>query len=263
MRVGNAGRAGRYAQWRYRTLLRRWRRRVLGRLLLLALPFFLVGIALSTFTDSGWRWSGGVVLGLGLGILVIALQTPPRHIENWILGAIGERRTERALKALVRSGWIAIHDLDWPGAGNLDHLVIGPGGVYVLDSKAWSGVVSVDAGGVTTTSKDDPEDVRTRRHQRRQGTAAGSAVARALAGRSGLQVPAPAAVVVVWAPFPQRVVHAGGSTYVAGDHLADWLISQPRRLTRDQITRLAAAASGDLLSTSIEARPARHVGQVG
>src|SRR4051812_32411396 len=49
------------------------------------------------------------------------------------------------------------HDLDLPGAGNIDHLAVGPAGVFVLDSKAWSGVVTVEQDGATITPRDDPD----------------------------------------------------------------------------------------------------------
>ena len=234
-------------------LRRRWQRRVLGRLFLVVLPFLLVAGVLTLLADDWWRWSGGVVFGMGLALFVIALLTPPQHIENWNVGADGERRTADALRPLTRSGWHAAHDLDWPGAGNVDHVVLGPGGVYVLDSKAWSGVISVDEDGITSTPKDDPEGVRTRKHQRRQQAHAGAAVARALAARSNVPVPAPVPVMVMWAPFPQRVASGGGITYVAGDHLADWLLSRPRKLSRQQVAQLAAIVSDDLLGTPINA----------
>jgi hypothetical protein len=39
---------------------------------------------------------------------------------------------------LERQGWVVLHDLAIPGSRtNLDHLVIGPGGVFVIDSKQY------------------------------------------------------------------------------------------------------------------------------
>jgi hypothetical protein len=53
----------------------------------------------------------------------------------WRRGAAGERRTARLLSQLERQGWVVLHDLAVPGSrANLDHLVIGPGGVFVIDS---------------------------------------------------------------------------------------------------------------------------------
>ncbi|MGY1714072.1 NERD domain-containing protein [Geodermatophilus sp. SYSU D01106] len=242
-----SSRAGRYAEQRYRRLRGRWRRRVLGPLLLIVSPFLALGAALTSLTEGRLHWFGGVVLGLGLALFVIAWKSPPQHIEKWGVGAEGGRRTARALRSLLRSGWHVVHDLAWPGAGNVDHVVVGPGGVFVFDSKAWSGVVSVDDAGATITPRDNPDAARTERGQRGRQARAGTAVARALASRSSVTVPQPEPVVVVWASFPQRVASAGGVTYVEGDHLADWLLSRPKRLHRDQVAQLAAAADDDLL----------------
>ena len=58
----------------------------------------------------------------------------------WRRGAAGERRTARLLAALECQGWAVLHDLALPGSqANLDHLVIGPGGVFVIDSKQYRG----------------------------------------------------------------------------------------------------------------------------
>ncbi len=58
----------------------------------------------------------------------------------WRQGARGERRTARRLRRLVRRGYVAFHDLAMPGSrANIDHLLIGPSGVFVIDSKQYSG----------------------------------------------------------------------------------------------------------------------------
>jgi Nuclease-related domain len=61
----------------------------------------------------------------------------------WRRGARGERRTARALRKLVRQGWTVLHDLAVPGSrANGDHLLIGPSGVFLVDSKAWHGHIT-------------------------------------------------------------------------------------------------------------------------
>jgi hypothetical protein len=67
----------------------------------------------------------------------------------WRRGAAGERRTARLLAPLERRGWAVLHDLAIPGsAANLDHLVIGPGGVVVIDSKQYWGRLRLDRDGM-------------------------------------------------------------------------------------------------------------------
>jgi hypothetical protein len=66
----------------------------------------------------------------------------------WRRGAAGERRTARLLGPLERQGWVVLHDLAIPGRrANLDHLVIGPGGVFVIDSKHYRGRLQLDPSG--------------------------------------------------------------------------------------------------------------------
>ena len=60
----------------------------------------------------------------------------------------GEESTARALAALPELDWRVFHDVHWPGRryANIDHVVVGPGGVFVIDSKAWAGDVEVADG---------------------------------------------------------------------------------------------------------------------
>ncbi len=58
----------------------------------------------------------------------------------WRHGAEGERRTARLLAPLEHHGYQVFHDLAVPGsAANVDHVVVGPTGVYVIDSKRYRG----------------------------------------------------------------------------------------------------------------------------
>lgn len=59
-------------------------------------------------------------------------------------GAEGEEATARALQALP-GGWRVLNDVRWPGRryANIDHVVIGPTGVYIIDSKLWAGTITV------------------------------------------------------------------------------------------------------------------------
>ena len=73
---------------------------------------------------------------------------PSPDASAWQRGAAGERRTARLLDPLARHGWVVLHDLAIPGSrANLDHLVIGPGGVFVIDSKQYRGRLQLDPTG--------------------------------------------------------------------------------------------------------------------
>ena len=68
--------------------------------------------------------------------------------ELWDRGAAGERATAEVLALLPGASWTVFHDVQWPGRrnANIDHVVVGAPGVFVIDSKNWSGRVVVQAG---------------------------------------------------------------------------------------------------------------------
>jgi hypothetical protein len=89
----------------------------------------------------------GVTVAAGLGWL-LRFRTSPATVA-WRRGAAGERRTARLLALLERRGWAVLHDLAIPNSpANIDHLVIGPGGVLVIDSKQYRGRLRVDCDGM-------------------------------------------------------------------------------------------------------------------
>jgi hypothetical protein len=92
----------------------------------------------------------GLVVG-GLAAVVVGWGLrfrPSPDAVAWRRGAAGERRTARLLSQLERRGWVILHDLAVPGSrANLDHLVIGPGGVFVIDSKQYRGHLQLDPAG--------------------------------------------------------------------------------------------------------------------
>jgi hypothetical protein len=67
--------------------------------------------------------------------------------DRWERGAEGESQTAAAL-ATLGPGWVIWHDVAWPGRryANIDHVVVGPTGIFVVDSKNWSGSISIRDG---------------------------------------------------------------------------------------------------------------------
>ena len=217
-----------------------------------------VALAAATTTTSGdtgkfWAMALGVVVGFWFHLV----DAVPEHIARWERGADGERRTAAALRRLPRSDWTVVHDLD-TGAGNVDHLLIGPGGPVLLETKTWTGVVTVHDQGVRITPREQPDKPWTERDLVRRLPAQARTVARALSRAAGQTVPAPRCVVVVWAPFPAGIAHAGAVTYVSGPRLVDWLVADAgsRPLHRAGLAALHRAATGDLLAPPQQPQPA-------
>lgn len=71
-----------------------------------------------------------------------------RETKSWDTGAVGERIIADRLSQLIPHGWYVLHDVHWPGRpkANLDHVLVGPGGIVVVDAKNWTGEVRVSSG---------------------------------------------------------------------------------------------------------------------
>jgi Nuclease-related domain len=60
--------------------------------------------------------------------------------QNDYLGFFGERIVADCLDPLKEKGWFIFHDLQCVGATgkfNLDHVAVGPGGIWVIETKTW------------------------------------------------------------------------------------------------------------------------------
>lgn len=76
------------------------------------------------------------------------LDQAERGKRSWDVGAVDERIVADRLSELVAHGWFVLHDMHWPDRpqAHLDHVLVGPGGVVVVDTKNWTGEVSVSGG---------------------------------------------------------------------------------------------------------------------
>lgn len=80
--------------------------------------------------------------------------------DTWGEGARGEVRVGRELERLHEQGFHVFHDWD-SGRGNVDHFVVGPTGVFAVETKAWTGKITAEGGrlarnGFVLRGKDDP-----------------------------------------------------------------------------------------------------------
>lgn len=67
-------------------------------------------------------------------------------VERKARGASAEERVGEILDGVP--GWHVIHDVD-TGRGNIDHVVIGPGGIFTVETKAWRGFFDADRADVS------------------------------------------------------------------------------------------------------------------
>jgi len=108
---------------------------------LLASPVLLAIGVYALLTDS--LPVGAIIIALALAAMVylaLRLENQTKLRRDHHLGFLGERAVGQELNQLMSSGWSVFHDVpfhDNPGAKpfNVDHVVVGTGGLFVIETK--------------------------------------------------------------------------------------------------------------------------------
>jgi hypothetical protein len=156
------------------------------------------------------------------GLLLIDRVVLP-VVDRWDRGAEGEEHVGAILDALASEGWLAIHDVTF-GHGNIDHVLIGPGGLLTVETKSHRGRIAVD---------------RLDERMLRQAYAQAKALER-VTGRAVAPL-----LVFSRAYLDRPVTRQRGVTVLPARMLAGHLARRQGRLSADEVTalhaRLAAA----------------------
>lgn len=232
-------RAGQFAAERFDERNRAWLRRIWWALLVAALSAAVVPVAAAVLLDAPhmpFFW--GLALGTGLTMALCLASSPPAHIEHWRQGAEGERRTARILRPLIRDGWVLINDIQHRG-GNIDHVLIGPAGVFVLETKNLHGRVSVVGDKLIQSYAEGDEGGAV---VARVGTTTRGRAAALHDGlcEAGLRPGWVHAVVVIWGSFEQRSVRSDRMRWIHGKALVAALRERPDQLDAGAISAIAA-----------------------
>jgi hypothetical protein len=246
-------RAGAYAQERYRQGLRRWRARMRPLFAAVFGPFILAGLAVLFLDGHRLSWLAGAITGLLSGTWMTLRESPPAYIENWQIGAEGERKTEKALNRLDRSGMLVVHDVS-SGRGNYDHIAVGRSGVFLLETKNLQGIVEIRRGVPHLRRRLDPDAVSRCDKVRPRALSAAASLKKEIERRTGHR-PWVQAVVVLWSDFPEGLVDDGRCVFVHGPLLHDWMKGRPSRL--DSVAAEEIAAAVGQLAEEAALSPAR------
>jgi hypothetical protein len=198
-------------------------------LLWLLLAALNLGAAMTVGLTTGTsRAFACFVLGLFVALATAAwMMGGDPHNLVWLWGAVGERQTEKLLQNLDNS-WESIHDVS-RGKGNWDHVLVGPAGVFLLDSKRFSG---------TSVAADDQLHVG--RYTYGGSGFRGDAASLHETLEKRVRTPWVKAVVVIWGDFPQKRYEENRVSYVRGDELIGWLREQ-RGTDLSEVERAAIA----------------------
>jgi hypothetical protein len=102
------------------------------------------GLTMVVIAGSFLPLKAGPVGFFAVFVLIVLFRAEFRKWERWFLGRRGESAVTDALKTLP-DDYVLLNDLMLPeGRGNLDHFVIGPNGLFAIETKNYSGYVKCD-----------------------------------------------------------------------------------------------------------------------
>ena len=134
---------------------------------------FCEGAVVTTFFTTHIR-IGWIGLPIVIGILLLwLLNYANRRVDqhetdrlNWRKGALGEYEVGAELERLSDEFFI-FNDLNTAGFGNFDHVVVGPTGLFAIETKNWSGLVDADGIGELKENGKNSSSPHVRRFVRR------------------------------------------------------------------------------------------------
>lgn len=148
----------------------------------------------------------------------------------------------QVLASLPSNEWRIFHDVRWPGRehANIDHVAVGPSGVFVIDTKAWTGNVEVRGGGLRQDGK------------RRSRTIVAAAAAAMAVDELVPGLDTKAINPVLCFVRDEPVFGWAGDVMVCSTHnLGTFMTSRPRVLSESRAVEVATA-----LAHTLEAAPA-------
>ena len=204
------------------------------------LPVTLVVAGVGIVAGAGLVAAGGTAALLGWTLLVasgtwvLIRIVPSQSVLAWSTGAEGEEQTATILAPLTRDGFVVLHDRRPPGSrGNIDHIVIGPPGVFVVETKSYAGKLEIRGSEVRVAG-------------RRRTEIIGQARREADAVAAVLGKPVTPLICVHRADLPWGRVELDGVRIVGPKELVKVLRSAPAVLSADEVRLLAERADATL-----------------
>ncbi|MFC6883915.1 MULTISPECIES: nuclease-related domain-containing protein [Actinomadura] len=212
-----------------------------------------------------WRIGAAIVIGvvfavvfdirIGLTAAVAAVVVDvvrrarrSSSVPAWQKSSAAERRTEKQLRSLERNGYRVLHaravprDDEGVSDGRIDHLVIGPSGVYAIDSEKWDKRLPVR----TLSHRKlfhGPFNKKDRLDEARWEADQASKI---IGGQVGFEVPVQPSVAIYGPSIPWKVMRVRDVDVYAGNRARSYLRRRPRILTETDVQRILKAAQDAL-----------------
>ncbi|WP_219464163.1 nuclease-related domain-containing protein [Nonomuraea rhizosphaerae] len=202
----------------------------------------LVGVGAAVivgFLVGDWR------IGVTAGVIAVIVDTVWRARSNstvpaWRRASIAERRTEAQLRQLERRGYRTLHARAIPNSeAQIDHLVVGPTGVYAVDSEKWDKRLPVR---VQMGKKlfHGPFDKKPRLTEAKWEASQASELISAAYGKEISVVPS----LAIYGPaVPWKIMTIRGVDVYEGARARKWITKREKALTPAEVERLYEIAA--------------------
>ncbi|SEG55427.1 Nuclease-related domain-containing protein [Thermomonospora echinospora] len=191
--------------------------------------------------------------GVLVAALLLAADTYRRSrtsstVVAWQKSSAAERRTERQLRSLAKNGYRILHaravprDDEGVSDGKIDHLVVGPSGVYAIDSEKWDRRLPVRTLSHRKlfhgpfNKKDRLDEARWEARQ----------ASKKLTAEVGFEVPVQPSVAIYGPSIPWKVMRVRDVDVYAGNRARAYLRRRPKILTEADVQRIFQAAEAAL-----------------
>jgi len=189
-------------------------------------------------------------VGLIVAILVVVGDVVLKNrkessVEAWRKPSVAERKTERQLRGMEKAGYRTLHaravprDDEGVSDGQIDHLVIGPTGVYAVDSEKWDKRLPVRAMSHRKLFL-GPFNKKERLDEARWESEQAS---RLITDELGYEVPVQPSLAIYGPAISWKVLMVRNVDVYAGGRARNYLRRRPKILTSVDVDRIFAAAA--------------------
>ena len=195
----------------------------------LFLSFVLLGAFLSALILGAGTWLFGGLFVASLIAVLVYWNKGLRRIESFFRGARGEERVANVLAGLPET-YHVFHDFVADGI-HVDHVVLGPAGVFSVETKNWQGKVEIMEGHILVNGALPSRDPVAQAQREADHV-------RATLKRLGYNGTVTPMVCFASNAFRDDVAMCGSLQIMNVSQVAGWFASQPESVPANELVRL-------------------------
>jgi hypothetical protein len=188
----------------------------------------------------------GLLVAIAVVVADVVLKNRKESsVEAWRKPSVAERKTERQLRGMEKAGYRTLHaravprDDEGVSDGQIDHLVIGPTGVYAVDSEKWDKRLPVRAMSHRKLFL-GPFNKKERLDEARWESEQASKL---ISGQLGYEVPVQPSLAIYGPAISWKVLMVRDVDVYAGARARNYLRRRPKILTSVDVERIFEAAA--------------------